>query len=208
MMSRCGLDIVVYRVLPTQGKDHIMYRVMLVAAIAMGIGAAVAESTSAGHFRRHQRCCLPCNCECHSCAAPCQPSYAPEQPMAKPASPTEVPKGPEGAWRLVAFKSGSSKEFFKMPEGSQHIKILAGGRFVWTSTKNGTIVRSGMGAYTVLGDKYTEHYEQVLDDKDKWFVGTDQQFNWKIEGDKWHHIGVLKSGSGKIEISEIWERLK
>lgn len=128
--------------------------------------------------------------------------------MVNSASPIEVRQELEGAWRLVAFKSGTAKEFFKMPEGSQHIKILAGGRFVWTSSKGGTIVRSGMGIYTVLGDTYTEHYEQVLDDKDKWFVGTEQNFTWKIEGDKWHHTGILKSGTGKVEISEIWERVK
>ena len=185
-----------------------MRRVLLIAAVAMGVVAAFAESASAGHFRRLQRCCLPQDCGCQCCAAPDQLSKGPEQPTAKPAPPAEVQEGLEGAWRLVAFKNGTSKEFSKMPEGSQNIKIITGGRLVWTSTKDGTIVRAATGTYAVLDDKYTELYEHVLDDNDKWLVGPEQKFTWKIEGNKWHHIGVLKSDTGQVAISEIWERVR
>ena len=185
-----------------------MRRVLFSAVVAAGVTMDLAECASAGHSRRPQRCRPTCDAGSNSCVALCQPSSSPVQPIVNSAPPIEVRQELEGAWRLVAFKSGNAKEFFKMPEGSQHIKIITGGRFVWTSTKEGTIVRSGMGRCQILGDKYTEHYEQVLDEKDRWFVGTEQSFTWRIEGNQWHHTGVLKSGTGRVEISEIWERMK
>ena len=115
---------------------------------------------------------------------------------------------PEGAWRLVAYKSGNAQDFTRLPKDWEQTKLVIGGRFVWTLAKEGKVVRAVGGKYTIQGDRYTERVEFVLDDKDKWLHGHDQRFQWKIEGKTWRHTGTLKGNEGEVKMSEVWERVE
>ena len=127
--------------------------------------------------------------------------------LAEEPDPDAEPSLPEGAWRLVEFKSGKVQNFSRMPPGYEHTKLLTGGRFVWTTIKDGKVIRAAGGTYSVEGATFTETIDFVLDDKDKHLMGKKHKFTWRIEENTWHHEGTLQSPQGQIKITERWERI-
>ena len=127
-----------------------------------------------------------------------------DEPAAKGVTETKL----DGAWRLVAYKPPGQDEYTKVPEGSDHTKLVAGGRFVWTGVKKGKVVRSAGGKCAVRDNEYTEQIEFVLDEQDEWMVGKTGSYKWKLDGNKWHHDGVVKGDKGEAKITEVWERVK
>ncbi|HKI19333.1 MAG TPA: hypothetical protein VKA15_15710, partial [Isosphaeraceae bacterium] len=67
----------------------------------------------------------------------------------------------EGAWKLVEQKNGDAQEYQKQAEGTEMIKYVTGGRFVWTIVKGGKIVSAMGGRYKVDKDKYSESIDYV-----------------------------------------------
>jgi hypothetical protein len=60
------------------------------------------------------------------------------------------------------------------------------------------------GTYTLTGNSYTEHVDFMnVKEADK-FVGKDQPFTIKLEGDTLSLSGTLSNGE---KISEIWKRV-
>jgi hypothetical protein len=128
---------------------------------------------------------------------------------AAPDDKDKAKPGPlEGAWRLVTYQNGDAAEPRKLPEGFEQIKLVTGGRFVWTLVQDGRVTAGAGGKYTVEGDRYVEHVDFVVGEDLKSFVGNDHPFTWKIEDGKWHHTGVTKSDQGDYKIDEVWERCR
>jgi hypothetical protein len=113
----------------------------------------------------------------------------------------------DGAWRMIALERPGEDKPVK-PEGWEQTKLVVGGRFVWTVVKDGEMLRSAGGKYTAGADEYTEEVEFVAHPADEWMVGKTIKFKAKLDGDKWHHEGTIKTTRGEVKIKEIWERIK
>jgi hypothetical protein len=127
---------------------------------------------------------------------------APAGLAAKPAEGETRGNKVDGAWRLVGIRDGDT---YSKPDREQY-KLVVGGRFIWTTSKDGKIEYAAGGKYTVEGDKYTESIE-FAHDRD-FLVGKEAKFTWKLDGDKWYHKGTLKTDQGDVQIDELWERVK
>ena len=126
----------------------------------------------------------------------------------KPGDGTGAAGKLDGAWRMVGSRNADTEEYAKLPEGLQHIKLVVGGRFVWTTVQDGKIIRSAGGKCAVKGDKYIESVEFGSGDDAPPLAGKEFTFSWKLEGGKWYHKGTLKIDQAEIPIDEVWERVK
>ena len=113
----------------------------------------------------------------------------------------------DGAWRLVAFKSGDAAELTAASKENEHVKFVAGGRFIWTNVKDGRITSACTGTCEVLADRYTECPESVSLASDKWLVGRKLSFQWKLEGEMWRHSGVIAGPRGEEKVCQVWQRI-
>jgi hypothetical protein len=102
----------------------------------------------------------------------------------------------DGAWRLVEPRPAHSVE---------HIKVLSKGRFVWTTVKDGRIVRSAGGRYIARGKYYIEIIEHVQNDEDGWMVGIEVTFHREVRDGKWYHSTVEGE---EFSGSEVWTRAR
>jgi hypothetical protein len=123
-------------------------------------------------------------------------------------SQAEKPGQIEGVWTLVEQKNGDAQEFQKLPEGSEQIKFVTGGRFVWVLVREGRIVGAAGGKYTVDKDKYIENIEYAHGEGQTSLVGKAFEFTWKFDGNTWHHVGVIKVDGQDLKIDEKWQRCK
>jgi len=123
-------------------------------------------------------------------------------------SPDDKPGPVDGAWSLVESKNGDAKEYQKLPEGTEEIKYVTGGRFVWTVVKEGRILAAAGGKYKVDKDKYTETIEYTHGEGQASLVGKTVDFTWKVDGNTWLHVGVIKVNDQDFKIDEKWERCK
>ena len=120
----------------------------------------------------------------------------------------EKPSPLDGAWKLIEQKNGDAQEYQKLPEGTQMIKYVTGGRFIWTIASEGRLQSAAGGKCTVDKDKYTESIDYVHGDGQAPLVGKSFDFTWKIDGGIWLHTGTLKIDGQEIKIDEKWERCK
>ncbi len=114
----------------------------------------------------------------------------------------------DGAWRLVAFTSADAAELTKASKEIEHVKFVAGGRFMWTNVKDGKITSACAGTCRVRGDRYTECAESVALASDRWLVGKKLSFRWTLDGDKWHHSGVIAGPKGEEKVYQVWQRMQ
>lgn len=114
----------------------------------------------------------------------------------------------DGAWRLVALKSAGAEELTRAAKDNEHVKFITGGRFVWMNLKDGKITSACAGTCSVRGDRYTERPESTVLAADKWLVGKKLSFQWKLDGDKWRHTGVIKGPKGDEEVCQVWQRMR
>jgi hypothetical protein len=121
----------------------------------------------------------------------------------------EVKRSPiEGAWKQVGQKNGEAEDYQKPPEGTEMIKYVTGGRFVWTIVRDGQIVAAAGGKYTVDKDKYTETIEYTHGEGQESLRGQTFNFTWKVDGNTWLHVGSIKVSGQEFKIDEKWERCK
>jgi hypothetical protein len=120
----------------------------------------------------------------------------------------EKPCPIEGAWKLIEQKNGEATEYQKLAEGTEEIKYVTGGRFIWTVVKEGRILSAAGGKYTVDKDKYTESIEYIHGEGQASLVGKTFDFTWKIDGSTWLHVGSIKVDGQELKIDEKWERCK
>ena len=114
----------------------------------------------------------------------------------------------DGAWKLVEAKRGEGQDYTKPPEGTEMIKYVTGGRFVWTVVQDGRVSAAAGGKYTVDKDKFTESIEYVHGEGQASLVGKSFDFTWKVDGNTWLHVGTIKVNDQEIKIDEKYERCK
>ncbi len=122
--------------------------------------------------------------------------------------PEDIGTKLDGAWRMVAYKPAGKDEYVPFPEGSEHTKLVAGGRFVWTTVRDGKVTRAGGGRARVRDDQYIEQIDSVLSDQDRWMVGKTGTFKWRLDGGKLYVEGTIEADRGQSRIAEVWERAK
>ena len=122
--------------------------------------------------------------------------------------PDDKPWPVEGAWKLIEQKNGDAQNYEKPPEGTEMIKYITGGRFIWTVVKEGRILSAAGGKYSVGKDKYTEIIEYVHGDGAASLAGKSFDFTWKVDGNTWVHAGTIVVDNQSIKIDEKWERCK
>jgi len=123
-------------------------------------------------------------------------------------SQDDKPSPIEGAWKLAESKNGEAQAYQKPPEGTEMIKYVTGGRFVWTVVKEGRIIAAAGGKYTVDKNKYTESIEYVHGESAASLVGKTFDFTWKVDGTTWLHVGTIKVDDRDLKIDEKWEQCK
>jgi hypothetical protein len=81
--------------------------------------------------------------------------------------------------------------------------MLSDNRFQWIAFNSETaeFFGTGGGTYTAKGGKYTENIEFFSRDSSR--VGAQLTFDFKREGNNWHHSGLSSTGN---PINEIWQR--
>ena len=118
----------------------------------------------------------------------------------------DKPSPIEGAWKLVERKNGEAQDYQKLPEGVEMIKYITGGRFVWTMVKEGRILGAAGGKYKVDKDRYTDTVEYIEGEGNASIVGRTFDFTGKVDGRKWHQVGVIKFNDQDLKIDEKYER--
>jgi hypothetical protein len=111
-----------------------------------------------------------------------------------------------GTWRLVSAKYGDAKEFSDVSNQGPHIKMLTADRFIWViyDSKTKLISLSMGGSYRLQGASYTETVEFFHPEGMKIYLGKEQLFTIRVEGDKLFQSGKLSDGQ---KIEEIWQRV-
>ena len=115
----------------------------------------------------------------------------------------------EGAWKQVEQKNGVAQEYQKVPEGTEFVDCITGGRFVWTVVKDGKLLASAGGRYKVDKDKFSEIIEFVHGaGVPESFVGSTFEFTVTFEGDALRKAGTIKVNGQDYKIDEKWERCR
>lgn len=111
-----------------------------------------------------------------------------------------------GTWEMVSEKWGDAEEFTAPPEERKALKFITPTHFVWVhiDPKTKKITNSMGGTYKRSGDSYVEIPEFAFEGMEA-YVGKEQKFTAKVEGDKWTQSGVLSPGQ---KLEEIWQRVK
>lgn len=111
-----------------------------------------------------------------------------------------------GTWELISEKWGDAKEFTAPPPERKSLKFITPTHFVWVwvDPKTKKISNSMGGRYKLEGDSYEETPEFAFEGMEA-YVGKQQKFTAKVEGDKWTHSGVLSEGQ---KLEEIWKKVK
>ena len=122
--------------------------------------------------------------------------------------PEDIGTKLDGAWRMVAYKPAGADEYVAYPEGWEHRKLVAGGRFAWTAVRDGKITRAAGGKATVRDDRYIEQIDSVLSEQDRWMVGKTGTFKWKLDGGRLYVEGTIEANGVESRIAEVWERAK
>jgi hypothetical protein len=109
-------------------------------------------------------------------------------------------------WRLVSAKYGDEKEFSDVSNSEPHIKTLTSNRFIWViyDSKTKLVALSMGGSCRLQGSNYTETVEFYLPAGMKKYLGKEQAFTIRVEGDRLFQSGKLSDGQN---IEEIWQRV-
>jgi hypothetical protein len=109
-----------------------------------------------------------------------------------------------GSWKCISAKYGGKDA--PRPEGYTHVKHVTPTQFMWAIyDAEGKVSTVLGGSIKIKGDEYVETPEYGTEDVLAQLKGKPQEFNWKIEGNKWHHTGKLSTG---LTIEEVWERVE
>lgn len=121
--------------------------------------------------------------------------------------PVNDVSSPIGTWQLVSTKYGEAKEFSEVSKDEPHIKMITPTHFSWViyDPKTKLLSASMGGSYRLEGAKYTETVEFYFPEGMKVYLGKDQMFTIKIEGDRLLQSGKLSDGQ---KIEELWQRVK
>lgn len=110
----------------------------------------------------------------------------------------------EGAWELVSGEIGGQAETFQ--EGTKQRKLICSNHFVWVifDTK-GKPSYTGGGTYILRGNSYSEHIQFMNVNAAEKYIGKDQPFTVRVDGDTLTQTGSLSDGQ---KLSETWKRVQ
>jgi hypothetical protein len=113
----------------------------------------------------------------------------------------------QGTWELLAQKAagGPVLDVSKSKKGRE-IKLIVEGHFVWVvyGFKSRTPDSVGGGTYTLAGVSYVERLD-FASPKLVSYVGHDQEFTVKLDGDRLIQTGVLSDGTA---LQEVWQKVR
>ena len=111
-----------------------------------------------------------------------------------------------GTWQVVSTKYGDAKDMSDYPKERGHLKMITATHFIWVDYDRATkkISSSAGGTYKLRDGAYTETIEFVGDGMEK-YLGKEQKFTIRIDGDKLFQSGQLSDG---LKIEEVWQRVK
>jgi hypothetical protein len=111
-----------------------------------------------------------------------------------------------GTWEMVSTKYGDATESSPVPDDLKSMKFITPTHFIWVhfDPKTKKISNSMGGTYSLSGSTYIEKPEFAFEGMGE-FVGKEQKFTAKLDGDKWIHSGELSNG---VKLEEIWRRVK
>lgn len=110
-----------------------------------------------------------------------------------------------GVWKITGRMEDGKINQIHQTGPRKTLKMLTGTRFQWfaINPESKEFFGTGGGSYTFENGKYTEHI--LFFSRDNTRVGSDLQFDGKIENKQWHHSGLSSRGE---KIYEIWSRGK
>lgn len=109
-----------------------------------------------------------------------------------------------GTWKLVSTRVAGEEH--KYPKGSTTLKHVTPTQFMWvTYDKDGKVLRAVGGRYTLKDKVYEEVPLYGISTDFDLIKGKSLTFQWKVDGNKWRHIGKISNGQ---TIEEIWERVE
>jgi hypothetical protein len=108
-----------------------------------------------------------------------------------------------GAWRITGRLDPEGKMSTMQPGPRKTLKMLSDNRFQWIAFNSETaeFFGTGGGTYTAKDGKYTENIEFFSRDSNR--VGAQLTFDFKREGNNWHHSGLSSTGT---PINEVWQK--
>lgn len=110
----------------------------------------------------------------------------------------------EGTWKMVRQELVYPDSVVdQSDQWGPGYKILNSTHFAWgRETQDGEDVLAGGGRYEYHPEKniYVEHVEYHSDPA---FAGQTLQFEARVEGDTWYHVGDL----GTYKLREVWKRV-
>jgi hypothetical protein len=108
-----------------------------------------------------------------------------------------------GTWKMIsATYNGQESD---QPKTMLCLKHVTPTHWIWAFIDPATkkITMSAGGTYTIKDDTYVEMPLYTLGQGVEDILEKPQKFTFKIDGNKWHHIGELSSGA---KIDEVWEK--
>jgi hypothetical protein len=108
-----------------------------------------------------------------------------------------------GTWRITGRLDPDGKMSTMQPGPRKTLKMLSDNRFQWIAFNSETaeFFGTGGGTYTAKDGKYTENIEFFSRDSSR--VGAQLTFDFKREGNNWHHSGLSSTGK---PINEVWQK--
>ena len=112
-----------------------------------------------------------------------------------------------GTWHISGRAKDGTGDMMEIHQTGTRktLKILSGTRFQWAAIDPAVkgFYGTGGGIYDVKNGKYTEHIQFFS--RDRFRVGTDLAFDWKLTDGKWDHAGKSSKGD---PIHEVWEKIE
>ncbi|MDO6470806.1 hypothetical protein [Maribacter sp. 1_MG-2023] len=109
----------------------------------------------------------------------------------------------EGAWLFATRGPDTGQERRGKENTRKTLKLLMDNTFQWIAydTESFRFSGTGGGTYSAKNGIYKEQIEFFS--KDNTRVGAQLEFNYKLEGDDWHHTGKNSKGE---PMYEIWSK--
>ncbi len=112
-----------------------------------------------------------------------------------------------GAWHITGRAKDGTGDMMEIHQTGTRktLKILSGTRFQWAAIDPAVkgFYGTGGGTYDIKDGKYTEHIQFFS--RDRFRVGADLSFDWKLNDGKWDHSGKSSKGD---PIHEVWEKIE
>ncbi|WP_404340348.1 hypothetical protein [Pseudoalteromonas mariniglutinosa] len=119
------------------------------------------------------------------------------------ASPWVIANPLLGSWQFIEGKYAVEDGFVtaKAPQLTS-VKLITAGHFSYITEKNGQFHYAGGGSYRLDNEKFIETFQYGNIPS---LMGQTMAFDYKVEGDLWHH-SLYKNG--KLVEAEIWQKIK